>query len=116
MTDHRCFVCAADVAWDATGDGVRRQVLGHGTELMMVRVEFKAGAIGALHQHPHRQATYVIAGRFDVTVGDERTELVAGDCFYAAADIVHGVRALEDGALIDVFTPVRKDLLMPGLW
>jgi quercetin dioxygenase-like cupin family protein len=41
---------------------------------------------------------------------------VAGDCFYASADVVHGVRALEDGALIDVFTPVRKDFLMPGLW
>ncbi len=114
--NNRWFVSAADVAWDATGDGVRRQVLGHGTELMIVRVEFKAGAIGALHQHPHRQATYVVAGRFDVTVGDETSQLVAGDCFYAAGDVVHGVRALEDGALIDVFTPVRKDFLMPGLW
>jgi quercetin dioxygenase-like cupin family protein len=115
-TPCRPFVSAADVAWDNTGEGVRRQVLGHGTELMVVRVEFKAGAIGALHQHPHRQATYVVAGRFDVTVGGETSELVAGDCFYASADVVHGVRALEDGALIDVFTPVRKDFLMPGLW
>jgi quercetin dioxygenase-like cupin family protein len=109
-------VSAANVAWDATDEGVRRQVLGHGTELMIVRVEFKAGAIGALHQHPHRQATYVVAGRFDVTVGDETSQLVAGDCFYAAGDVVHGVRALEDGALIDVFTPLRKDFLMPELW
>jgi quercetin dioxygenase-like cupin family protein len=116
MATHRPFVSAADVAWDVTGDGVRRQVLGRGTELMVVRVEFEAGAIGALHQHPHRQATYVVAGRFDVTVGDETTQLIAGDCFYAAADVVHGVRALEDGALIDVFTPVREDFLMPDLW
>ena len=45
-----------------------------------------------------------------------RRLLVAGDCFYAGSDVLHGVRALEDGALIDVFTPVRKDFLMPGLW
>jgi len=110
------FVRAADTSWDVTGEGVRRQVLGHGTELMIVRVEFQAGAVGELHHHPHRQATYVAEGRFDVTVGDETSQLVAGDCFYAAGDIVHGVRALEDGALIDVFTPVREDFLMPGLW
>jgi quercetin dioxygenase-like cupin family protein len=116
MATHRPFISAAEIAWDVTGDGVRRQVLGSGTELMVVRVEFEAGAVGALHQHPHRQATYVVAGRFDVTVGDETTQLVAGDCFYAAADVVHGVRALEDGALIDVFTPVREDFLMPDLW
>jgi quercetin dioxygenase-like cupin family protein len=116
MKPNGSFVRSADTAWDITGDGVRRQVLGHGTELMIVRVEFVAGAVGALHHHPHRQATYVADGRFDVTVGNETSVLVAGDCFYAAADEVHGVRALEDGALIDVFTPVRKDFLMPGLW
>ena len=110
------FFRSAEVPWDVTGEGVRRQVLGHGTQLMVVRVEFVAGSVGALHHHPHRQATYVAAGRFDVTVGDASSILVAGDCFYAGADEVHGVRALEDGALIDVFTPVRKDFLMPGLW
>jgi quercetin dioxygenase-like cupin family protein len=116
MSGNGSFVRSADIAWDVTGDGVRRQVLGHGTELMIVRVEFVAGAVGALHHHPHRQATYVADGRFDVTVGGETSVLVAGDCFYASADEVHGVKALEDGALIDVFTPVRKDFLMPGLW
>lgn len=116
MSERRSFVSAAGIAWDVTGEGIRRQVLGYGTELMVVRVEFKAGAVGALHQHPHRQATYVVAGRFDVTVGEETSELVAGDCFYAGADVMHGVRALEDGALIDVFTPVREDFLMPDLW
>jgi quercetin dioxygenase-like cupin family protein len=114
--EHSPFVYGADVAWDVTGDGVRRQVLGHGPDLMVVRVEFKAGAIGSLHHHPHRQATYVAAGRFDVTIGDETSTLVAGDCFYAATNVVHGVRALVDGALIDVFTPVRQDFLMPETW
>jgi quercetin dioxygenase-like cupin family protein len=110
------FVYGHAVTWDVTGEGVQRQVLGHGTDLMVVRVEFKAGAIGALHQHPHRQATYVASGRFDVTIGGETAMLVAGDCFYAPTNVMHGVRALEDGALIDVFTPVRQDFLMPESW
>ena len=110
------FAKSADIAWDVMGQGVRRQVLGHGTELMVVRVEFQAGAVGALHHHPHRQATYVASGRFDVTVGAETSVLEAGDCFYASADVPHGVHAIEDGVLIDVFTPVRKDFLIPDAW
>lgn len=109
------FVRGADIQWQHMADGVRRQVLGYGTDLMVVRVEFEAGSIGALHRHPHRQATYVMSGRFDVTMGDEKTVLVAGDCFYAATDVEHGVRALEAGTLIDVFTPIRTEFLPQGL-
>lgn len=108
------FVQCAEIAWEKAAEGVRRQVLGHGTDLMVVRVEFAANAVGALHHHPHRQATYVISGRFEVTVGDQTTELGAGDVFYAPADAEHGVKALERGVLLDVFTPVRQDFLTPA--
>ena len=115
MSDHPPFCRTAETAWETVAGGVRRQVLGHGTDLMIVRVEFQSDAVGALHHHPHRQATYVAAGRFEVTVGNDRTELLAGDCFYAPSDVPHGVRALEDGVLIDVFTPIREDFLAPRL-
>src|SRR5690349_3264225 len=106
------FTRSADTPWDATNDaGVRRQILGHGPDLMLVRVEFEAGAVGALHHHPHRQASYVVRGRFEVRVGDERTELGPGDCFFVTTDRVHGVYAREAGTLIDVFTPAREDFL-----
>ena len=108
------FIQSADIPWQKTAEGVRRQVLGHGPDLMLVRVEFDANAVGALHNHPHRQATYVLAGKFEVTVGDETTELGTGDVFYVAADVPHGVKALEGGVLLDVFTPVREDFLTPA--
>ena len=108
------FVRSAEIGWERGDDGVRRQVLGHGSDLMVVRVEFESGAIGALHHHPHRQATYVVAGRFEVTVGEQKTELHAGDCFYAEAEVPHGVKAFEKGVLVDVFTPVREDFLQPA--
>lgn len=109
MTD--TFVLTGTTAWQTADVGVRRQILGRGPDLMMVRVEFEAGAVGALHHHPHRQVSYVAAGRFEVTVDDERTELHVGDCFYVSADRVHGVIAREAGTLIDVFTPAREDFL-----
>jgi quercetin dioxygenase-like cupin family protein len=110
-TQTAAFVRSADTPWQWTGPGVRRQILGYGPDLMMVRVEFEAGAVGATHHHPHRQVTYVSAGRFEVTVGEERETLGVGDCFFARADVPHGVRALEAGALVDVFTPCREDFL-----
>jgi quercetin dioxygenase-like cupin family protein len=105
------FVRTEDTDWQELGNGVRRQILGYGPDLMMVRVDFQSGAIGALHHHPHRQVTYVAEGTFEITVGDEQETLGPGDCFYAQADVPHGVRAIDGGTLIDVFTPVRADFL-----
>jgi quercetin dioxygenase-like cupin family protein len=106
------FVRSADAPWQSSNDvGLRRQILGHGPDLMLVRVEFEEGAVGALHHHPHRQVCYVAAGRFEVTIDGERTELGVGDSFYIAEGQVHGVVAREAGTLIDAFTPARLDFL-----
>ena len=110
MSD-RPFVVSAETPWKELGPGVKRQILSYGPDLMLVRVTFEKDAVGALHNHPHRQATYVAEGSFEVTVGDERTTLRAGDTFFAAANVPHGVRALEKGLLIDCFTPARQDFL-----
>ena len=91
--------------------GITRQVLGYDEHLMMVRIAFRQGPVGALHEHPHRQVTYVEAGTFEATVDGSTTVLSAGDCVLVPPGTRHGVVALEDGALIDVFTPAREDFL-----
>jgi quercetin dioxygenase-like cupin family protein len=111
VSQSKPFVRSADTRWEIVGQGVRRQILGHGPDLMVVRVDFEPGAVGALHHHPHRQATYVAAGRFDVTLGDGKQTLGPGDCFFAAGDVPHAVVALEAGTLIDTFTPARAEFL-----
>ncbi len=108
------FIMTADSPWVETGPGMRRQILGHGPDLMMVRVDFEDKALGPLHHHPHRQVTWVAAGRFEVTVGGEKRTLRTGDSFLAAKDVEHSVLALEAGTLIDVFTPAREDFLAPA--
>jgi len=105
------FARSAASPWTSVGDGVRRQILNHDDALMMVAVEFREGAVGAVHHHPHRQITYVADGRFEVTVGEERRVLTKGDCFFAPPDVEHGVRALAAGTLVDVFAPAREDFL-----
>jgi quercetin dioxygenase-like cupin family protein len=99
---------------EAAEPGVTRQVLGHDSELMMVRVTFREGAVGYLHSHPHRQVTYVERGRFRFTLDGTETEMAAGDCWFVPPGASHGAVALEAGALIDVFTPARADFLKEG--
>ena len=105
------FVRAQEREVERVADGVTRQILGHDPQLMMVRVSFEKGAVGAMHSHPHRQVTYVERGEFTATIGESTTQLRTGDCFLVPPDVEHGVVALEAGALIDVFTPTREDFL-----
>lgn len=93
------------------GGGVLRRVLSESPELMIVEVAFPAGAIGAPHSHPHVQSTYVQSGRFEFTIDGEPVRVAAGDAFVIPANAVHGCRALEQGVLIDAFTPRRDDFL-----
>lgn len=102
--------CEAPVA--TIEPGITRQVLCHDAQLMMVRVTFAKDAVGALHQHPHRQVTYVEAGVFETTIDGHTTRLVAGDAFLVPPGALHGVVALDAGSLIDVFTPARHDFLV----
>lgn len=91
------------------GEGITRQFIGYDNSMMMVKVMFEKGAIGYKHQHMHAQTTYVVSGIFEVTIGSEINILKAGDGFYAEPDILHGCVCLEEGTLIDVFSPIRED-------
>ena len=62
------FVAAKDTLKEDLGDGIVRQILGYGPEIMVVRVWFEAGAVGQVHAHSHSQATYVESGRFEVFI------------------------------------------------
>lgn len=95
-----------------TGDHTARQVLSHTSELMMVAFTFdREGAVGALHNHPHIQSTYVESGRFRFTVGDDVFDVAQGDSFVVPSNAVHGCVCLEAGRLVDCFTPRRDDFL-----
>ncbi len=105
------FQREAELAWEPTEPGVKRKIMAYGPDLMIVRVVFEAGAVGKAHQHPHRQASYVESGAFDVTIDGVTQRLTAGDTFFVPANLVHGVVALEAGQLVDSFTPMREEFL-----
>ncbi len=105
------FVPGDSIAWEDRGGGIRRKIMAYGDRLMAVYVEFKRGAVGASHRHPHVQVTYIQSGSFTVHIEGEARVLRGGDCYYIPAEVEHGVEALEDSVLIDVFTPMREDFV-----
>ena len=107
----KIFQLNNEMEWENAGPGIQRQLYGYGEQVMMVKVKFEKDAVGTLHQHPHVQVTYVESGVFETTIGDEKKILKSGDGFYMPSETEHGVRCIEPGVLIDVFTPCRKDFL-----
>jgi quercetin dioxygenase-like cupin family protein len=105
------FVHPASMEWQAAEQGVKRRILSYDQQLMMVAVHFEKGARGNMHHHSHRQVSYVAMGRFEVTIAGQKGMLVAGDSFIVEPDLFHGVTALEEGELIDIFSPARLDFL-----
>ncbi|MCP4381653.1 MAG: cupin domain-containing protein [Hyphomicrobiales bacterium] len=111
MSESDVFVQPTAAGWVDAAPGVRRRMLGHNSDLMMVEVAFEKGAAGDLHAHPHVQVSYVASGSFEMTIGDRTVIIGQGDSYYVPANVVHGCTALEPGVLIDSFTPHREDFL-----
>lgn len=110
-TRSETFQIASEMPWENPGPGITRQIMAYDGQLMMVKVVFEKGAVGTMHEHYHSQATYVVSGKFELTIGDEKRILTAGDGYYVAPDELHGCICLEAGVLIDTFSPVRADFL-----
>ncbi|MCE5331778.1 MAG: cupin domain-containing protein [Bacteroidales bacterium] len=105
------FLISSELPWKNPSEGITRQIMGYDGQLMLVKVLFKKGAIGYVHEHFHSQSTYVVSGKFEVMINGETRILDAGDGFYIEPDIPHGAVCLEEGILIDTFSPMREDFL-----
>ena len=105
------FIKNSDVPLETVAPGMTRQIMGHDSDLMLVVVNFEKGGIGANHSHPHQQVTYVVSGAFEVNIEGKKEVLRKGDAFVIPSNADHGAVCLEDGVLIDTFSPLREDFL-----
>ena len=91
--------------------GVTRRILTYGGNVMMCEISFEKGAQGNMHSHVHEQITYIAEGKFLFTIDGETKEVCKGDSVYMPSGAEHGVTCLEEGRLVDVFSPIREDFL-----
>lgn len=107
----QAFQMDNEIQWQDLGNGIQRKMLGYDDKIMLVKVKFDAGAVGAMHEHFHSQVTYVESGVFDMTIGDETKRITTGDAYYVLPHVLHGITCIEPGVLLDVFSPLREDFL-----
>jgi quercetin dioxygenase-like cupin family protein len=105
------LVSDEQIAWEELGGGIKRKVMSYNDDIMLVKVAFEQGGIGALHTHPHLQISYIASGAFEITIGDDKKILNEGDVYFVPSGILHGAVCLASGVLIDVFSPMREDFL-----
>jgi quercetin dioxygenase-like cupin family protein len=108
-TQDASFVATQDAKTFLPEAGMKRQVLAHSDQLMLVRHFFEKGWVGARHSHPHHQLVYVVGGSIRVDVDGKTFDAHAGDSFVVDGDVEHQASALEASEVLDVFTPVRED-------
>ncbi len=105
------YILADKLEWEELGGGVSRKFLGYDNQIMMVLVKFEKGALGSPHQHFHTQTTYCVAGKFEFEIDGEKQVVKAGDGVYIKPNLLHSAVCLEEGILIDTFSPVREEFL-----
>ena len=111
MIQSKNFIFNSMVEWEQINEGMRRQVLGYDDMIMLVKIEFLTGGEGTVHSHIHSQCSYIISGVFEFNIDGIKKVVKTGDGLFMEPNIMHGVKCLEAGIVIDTFSPVRADFL-----
>ena len=105
------FLESKNYNWEKVDENLDRAVVAFDDSLMQTIVKFKKGGIGKVHNHIHSQVAYIQSGSFEVQIEDEKKVLKAGDTFFLKSNVTHGVVCLEEGVLIESFSPMREDFV-----
>lgn len=89
---------------------VKREILSSDGSLMLVKVQLAEGFVGDVDKHPEEQISYIEKGTVEFEVNGEKRILAQGDTQYIPSNVEHRVKVLEDSVILDIFTPIRKDL------
>ena len=92
-------------------EGVQLSTLVHGEKTLMGQFSIAKGSAIPPHAHPHEQTGFIVSGKLRLTVEDETMDVETGDSWCIPGGAEHGVDALEDSVVIEVFAPVREDYL-----
>ena len=91
--------------------GIRIKTLCYGESMLMTEFLLRKDAILPEHSHSNEQTGYLVKGKIRLFIGDASRELVPGDSWSIAKDVMHRAEILEDSVAIEVFSPVREDYL-----
>lgn len=87
---------------------IARKVV-HTANMTIARLELQKYATVAQHSHVNEQVTMVERGSLKFFIEGREQIVRAGEVLTIPPDAPHGVEALEDSVVLDVFSPPRED-------
>jgi quercetin dioxygenase-like cupin family protein len=105
------YVARSDEGYREAAPGVRLRVLAHGASTLMAEFRLSAGHVLPAHAHPHEQTGYLVSGRIRLRIGAEAREIQPGDSWSVPGGVEHAAELLEDSVAVEVWSPVREDLV-----
>jgi quercetin dioxygenase-like cupin family protein len=92
-------------------NGVFFDVLAIGQQSMVTKMNYQLGNNVPFHAHPNEQSGYVISGKYRIKFENINEILNPGDSYSIPENVEHSLEVIEDGEVIDFFTPPRLDYL-----
>jgi quercetin dioxygenase-like cupin family protein len=102
------FMNLDQVPEEKVTDKISRRIV-TGEREMMVFWKMKAGAHGAAHSHPNEQIFWMLSGKMEFRLGNERKTCGPGDVGIIPAGVEHEAWFPVDTEVIDIFSPPRED-------
>lgn len=87
---------------------IRRKAI-HSGSMTIARLELQKDAVVAEHSHHNEQITIVERGALQFAINGGQTVVRGGETLVIPPHVPHGVIALEETVVFDVFSPPRDD-------
>ena len=97
--------------WIPICPGIKRRTLTSGKTMYQMLATLEPGSKMPAHQHPQEQIVHVLSGRMKLIVDGMPHEMKAGDSYYLASNVPHGVETIEETRVLDTFSPPRDEYL-----
>jgi quercetin dioxygenase-like cupin family protein len=91
--------------------GVQFELLAIGKKSMVTKMRYKLEDNVPYHSHLHEQSGYVISGKYRLRFGEFDEILAVGDSYSIPGSVEHTLEVIEEGEVLDFFTPPREDYL-----
>src|SRR5437763_16466321 len=95
--------------WIEICPGIKRRTTASGKTMYQMLALLDAGSRMPEHRHSQEQLVHILEGRMRLIVDGTPHELVAGDSFYLASSMPHGVERLEKRRVREPFRTRRGE-------
>jgi quercetin dioxygenase-like cupin family protein len=92
---------------------VTRRVI-HTVAMTVARLRIAKSAVVPAHRHVNEQLAMVEQGALKFDLDGEQILVSAGQALAIPSGVPHGVEAMEDTVVMDLFTPRRQDWIDEG--